>query len=49
MQWIKDRKLDLLDWPARSQDRYPVKPLEKNLVRRICADCMKYTTDDNLK
>lgn len=48
-QWIKDQKLDLLEWPARSPDLNPVENLWGILVRRIYAEGKQYATVDELK
>lgn len=48
-QWIKDHKIDLLDWPARSPDLNPVENLWGILVRRIYAEGKQYATVDELK
>jgi hypothetical protein len=48
-QWIKDQKLDLLDWPARSPDLNPVENIWGILVRRIYAEGKQYASVEELK
>lgn len=48
-QWMKDHKIDLLDWPARSPDLNPVENLWGIMVRRIYAEGRQYAAVNELK
>ena len=47
--WLKDSKIDVLDWPACSLDLNPMKNLWAILVRDIYAENKQYNTVQELK
>lgn len=45
-QWIADKKINVLDWPAQSPDLNPIEHLWEELDRRIRTE--NYSKADNL-
>lgn len=49
MEWFKDKKVELLDWPSCSPDLNPMENLWGIMVRRIYANGRQYQTVEELK
>lgn len=49
MQWFRQRRVELLEWPARSPDCNPMENVWAILVRRVYANNRQYGTVDELK